>query len=56
MVSDKLEPENLNSGSKENEPPSKGPSLVLLYTLIALAMLLATFFAALIVLPFYLHR
>ncbi|HUA98692.1 MAG TPA: hypothetical protein VMA34_10225 [Terracidiphilus sp.] len=35
---------------------SQGPSLVLIYSLVALAMLLATFFAAMIVLPFYLHR
>lgn len=40
----------------EPEEPSKGPSLILMYTLIALAILLATAIAAIIVLPFYLRR
>jgi hypothetical protein len=37
------------------DEPSKGPNLVLLYSLIALALVVAMGFAALIVLPFY-HR
>ncbi|HVU44762.1 MAG TPA: hypothetical protein VHD85_01470 [Terracidiphilus sp.] len=42
--------------SKDNEEPSKGPSLTLLYSLIALALLAAIGCAALIVLPFYRSR
>jgi hypothetical protein len=38
------------------EPPCRGPSLVLIYSLIALAILVATVIAAFIVLPFYLRR
>ena len=40
----------------EDGQTSQGPSLVLIYSLVALALVLATFFAAMIVLPFYLHR
>lgn len=40
----------------EPEEASKGPSLVLMYSLILLAMLVATAIAAMIVLPFYLRR
>jgi hypothetical protein len=39
----------------EEKPPS-GPNLVLMYALIALALLTATVIAAFIVLPFYLRR
>ncbi|HET7105058.1 MAG TPA: hypothetical protein VFI20_13295 [Terracidiphilus sp.] len=35
---------------------SQGPSLTLLYSLLALMLLVATAAAALIVLPFYIHR
>ncbi|MGH9598529.1 MAG: hypothetical protein ACRD27_01590 [Terracidiphilus sp.] len=38
------------------DEPSQGPSLVVLYSFIALALVLATVIAALIVLPFYLRR
>ena len=38
--------------TNDEDPPSKGPSLTLLYSLIALALLIAMGFAALIVLPF----
>jgi len=38
------------------DEPSQGPSLVLIYSIVALALVLATFCAAMIVLPFYLHR
>jgi len=38
------------------EEPRKGPNLVLLYSLIALALVAAIGFAALIVLPFYQRR
>ncbi len=45
-----------NSQAPETEDvPSKGPNLILLYSLIALALVVAMGFAALIVLPFY-HR
>jgi hypothetical protein len=39
----------------EEEEESRGPNLVLIYTLMALALIAAIGFAALIVLPFY-HR
>jgi hypothetical protein len=38
------------------DKPSQGPSLTLMYSLIALALALAIGFAALIVLPFYRRR
>ena len=38
------------------EAPPKGPNLVVLYSLIALALVAAIFFALLIVRPFYLRR
>jgi hypothetical protein len=44
---------------QENSPPEKpaqGPSLALLYSLIALALVAAIALAALIVLPFYRRR
>ena len=41
--------------SKEDDPNS-GPNLVLMYSLIALALLAAIGFALLIVRPFYLRR
>lgn len=40
----------------DQEEPSKGPSLILMYSLIALAILVAAAIAAIIVLPFYLRR
>ncbi|HXE05861.1 MAG TPA: hypothetical protein VN579_07740 [Bryobacteraceae bacterium] len=52
----KLDQENRKPENGENEEPSKGPNLVLMYSLIALAMLVATAIAAMIVLPFYLRR
>jgi hypothetical protein len=45
-------PEHLQS---EEETPARGPSLMLLYGLLALALAAAIGFALLIVLPFY-HR
>ena len=39
-----------------DEEPQKGPSLVLIYSLVALALVVATIVAAMIVLPFYLRR
>ena len=39
----------------ENEPESQGPSLILLYSLIVLAILIATGLAMLIVLPFHIR-
>jgi hypothetical protein len=53
---DTSEPDEHKSESPESDGPSKGPSLILMYSLIALAMLLALGCAALIVLPFYERR
>ena len=50
------DPHNPQPQREESDEPSKGPSLVLLYSLIALALLLAVAAAAMIVLPFYEHR
>ncbi|HTW79830.1 MAG TPA: hypothetical protein VME23_09845 [Terracidiphilus sp.] len=38
------------------EAPSQGPNLVLIYSLIAFALIAAIFLAGLIVLPFYRRR
>lgn len=51
-----LQPENPKSDRAENHEPSRGPNLVLMYSLIALAILVAFGCAAMIVLPFYLRR
>jgi hypothetical protein len=40
----------------EPEKEQKGPNLVLLYSLLALALLVAMTFATLVVRPFYLRR
>jgi hypothetical protein len=40
----------------ESEPENKGPNLVLLYSLLALALIVAITFAALVVWPFYSRR
>lgn len=40
----------------QKDEPSSGPNLVLIYSLIALALVTAIGFAVLIVLPFYLRR
>lgn len=53
---DRPEPEHRISQGSQDEEPSKGPNLVLLYSLLALALLVAIFCAGMIVLPFYLHR
>jgi hypothetical protein len=42
--------------SDQQEETSQGPNLVLLYSLIALALVAAIGFALLIVMPFYLRR
>jgi hypothetical protein len=42
--------------SGQQESPSQGPNLVLVYGLLALALIAAIAFAAMIVLPFYLRR
>ncbi|MGD0911529.1 MAG: hypothetical protein ABR928_06520 [Terracidiphilus sp.] len=41
---------------EQEEPPSKGPNLVLIYSLIAFALAAAIFLAGMIVLPFYRRR
>ena len=53
-------PEDLRSVQSESvssagEEPSKGPNLVLLYSILALALIVAIGIAVFIVLPFY-HR
>lgn len=53
---DKPEPEDRKSDNTESEEPSKGPNLILIYSLIVLAILVAAAIAAIIVLPFYLRR
>ena len=40
----------------EPEPENKGPNLILLYALLALGLLAAMAFAAMIIWPFYLRR
>lgn len=40
----------------EQDEPSQGPNLVLIYSLIALALAVAIGFALMIVFPFYLRR
>ena len=49
------EREPARSGNDHEEDPGKGPNLMLLYGLLALALAAAIGFALLIVLPFY-HR
>jgi hypothetical protein len=40
----------------DEDSPSQGPNLVLIYSLIAFALIAAIFLAGLIVLPFYRRR
>ncbi len=40
----------------EDDAPSQGPNLVVIYSLIAFALLAAIFLAGMIVLPFYRRR
>jgi hypothetical protein len=54
MSSAKEEPHDLTKSEPEEEP--KGPNLILLYSLLALALLVAMAFAVLVVRPFYLRR
>jgi hypothetical protein len=51
------DPESSQPGSGDDlhDSPSRGPSLTLLYSLIALALIVAIGLAMMIVLPFY-HR
>jgi hypothetical protein len=44
-----------SDGQEEEDEPSKGPNLVLIYSLLGAALLVAMGLAVLIVLPFY-HR
>lgn len=55
-MNDREQIEKKEPGKPADGPPSRGPSLALLYTLVGIALLTATVLAALIVLPFYLHR
>jgi hypothetical protein len=54
-MSDDLRPDLKNDDISKDEPAS-GPSLTLLYSLIALALAAAIALAALIVRPFYLRH
>jgi hypothetical protein len=51
-----LEPKPESSQEPEEDAPSQGPNLVLIYSLIAFALVAAIFLAGLIVLPFYQRR
>ncbi len=51
-----LEQQDSQTDEPGNEPAQKGPSLALLYSLIALALAAAIALAALIVRPFYLRH
>jgi hypothetical protein len=42
--------------AEDDDPPSKGPSLTLMYSLLGLALAIALALAAFIVLPFYQRR
>jgi hypothetical protein len=57
---DRSDPSDLERQEKSNDDPAdepaKGPSLTLLYSLIALALAAAIALAALIVRPFYLRH
>jgi hypothetical protein len=50
-----LEPDSAPSKDGQDDSPSPGPNLTLLYTLIALALAAAIGFALMIVAPFH-HR
>jgi hypothetical protein len=50
-----LEQKPESNQEPEEDFPSQGPNLVLIYSLIAFALIAAIFLAGLIVLPFY-HR
>jgi hypothetical protein len=45
-----------NAAQEEKEPEQKGPNLILLYALLALALMTAIALAVTIVWPFYLRR
>jgi hypothetical protein len=49
------DPEPVQPEPDGDDPPSQGPNLVLLYSLIALALAAAIGFALMIVMPFH-HR
>jgi hypothetical protein len=54
-MSDDPHPE-IEGQDASSDPSTKGPSLILLYSLIALALAVAIGLAVLIVRPFYLRR
>jgi len=51
-----IEPRTESKQEPEEDDPHQGPNLVVLYSLIALALVAAIFFAGMIVLPFYRGR
>jgi hypothetical protein len=51
-----LEQKPESSQEPDEDSPSQGPNLVLIYSLIAFALIAAIFLAGLIVLPFYRRR
>ncbi|HEU5350309.1 MAG TPA: hypothetical protein VFU55_01840 [Terracidiphilus sp.] len=56
---DILPPQSAQSSAPEPEPgdpPSQGPSLVVLYSILGLVLLVSMFIAALIIRPFALRR
>ncbi|HEU5457576.1 MAG TPA: hypothetical protein VFU68_03050 [Terracidiphilus sp.] len=56
MTDPSPKPDILPPAPEQDNPPDQGPSLVLLYSILAGVLLLAIFLAALIVRPFYLRR
>jgi hypothetical protein len=51
-----LKQKSKSSQEPEEDSPSQGPNLVLIYSLIGFALVAAIFLAGLIVLPFYRRR
>ena len=47
---------SIATSDETGEEPKRGPNLILVYSLIVLAMIVATVIAAFVVLPFYRHR
>jgi hypothetical protein len=45
-----------NDSPQQDETESKGPNLIMLYALVALGLVAAMAFAAMVIWPFYLRR
>ena len=50
------DPATAKPAREHEDPQSSGPNLMLIYSLLGLAILIAMIVAAFIVLPFYQHR